>query len=348
MKPVIFEYFERGLKLGASDLILKPGAPPAYRINKHLVVSEDEALAPQEMFDLFLPVINAEQQEEFYNNFNTSSVFTLGSTQNRIRFYIYKQSDGVAGSFRFIPKEVPTFKELGLPEVLTDVAFRPRGLFLITGPACSGKTLSVAAIAEAINQRYARHIITMENLIEIIYKPNVSVFTQIEVGKSIKTYGDALTNALREDPDVMILGELNNTGIVEQALMAAETGHLVISMLPTFGPVQTIEHLVSMFPESKQTEARNQLSLSLLGIFSQILVPSVDYKQKPSVAYEILLVNDSMRNLIRDRKYNQLVTAMVMARREGCVTLKESLEKLRSNENLDKDYIDGLLEELNQ
>lgn len=346
MKPEIYTYFEKALELGASDLILKPGAPPAFRVNKQLIISEDEALAPQQMFDLFLPVINAKQQEELTNNLNTSSIFTLPTNGTRIRYYMYQQREGVAGSFRFIPRNVPTIQELNLPEELINIASMPRGLFLVTGPVCSGKTFTVAAMAEAINQRFSRHIITMEREVEIIYKPNQSVFTQVEIGKGIPTYQDALTNALREDPDVMILGELSERGIVEQAMMAAETGHLVISTLPTFGPVQTIEHLISMYPEGKQSEARTQLSLSLIGFFSQTLIPNVDYRQKPRPAYELMIANEGMRNLIRDKKYSQLHTSMIMAKREGCVTFKDSLEKLKRDENLDQDYINALLQEL--
>ncbi len=348
MKPEIFEYFEEAIEMGASDLILKPGAPPSFRINKHLVISEREALAPQQMFDLFLPVIEASKQAELQNKFNTESIFTLPESQTRIRYYIYTQRDGVAGSFRFIPKHVPTIESLGLPEALINVAALPRGLFLVTGPVCCGKTLTVAAMAQAINDRFARHIITMENPVEIVYEPNLSVFTQVEVGKVIPTYLDALTNALREDPDVMLIGQLQEQGIVEQALMASETGHLVISTLPTFGPAQSIEHIISMFPAGKQDEARSQLSLSLKGIFSQILIPSVDPQQKCGVAYELMLVNKSMENLIRDHKYNQLETAMIMARREGCVTFKDSLEKLKRVETLNQDIIKNMLQEIEQ
>ena len=348
MKPEIFEYFEQALEMGASDLILKPGAPPAFRVNKHLIVSEYEALAPQQMFDLFLPVLDAKEQVNLQTNFNVSSIFTLPSTMTRIRYYIYQQRDGVAASFRFIPNEIPTIESLGLPETLINIASMPRGLFLVTGPVCSGKTLTVAAMAQAINDRFSRHIITMENPVEIVYEPKQSVFTQVEVGKVIPTYLDALTNALREDPDVMIIGQLGEQGIVEQALMAAETGHLVISTLPTFGPAQSIEHIISMFPAGKQDEARSQLSLSLIGIFSQTLIPNIDYKQKATVACELMLVNAGMRNLIRDHKYNQLETAMIMAKREGCITFKESLEKLKRNDTLNQDLINDLLQEFEQ
>ncbi len=348
MRPEVFEYFERAIELGASDLILKPGAPPSFRVNRHLIISEDEALAAQQMYDLFLPIIDAAQQEELRTRYYVNSIFQYRYNRARIRYYIFQQREGLAGSFRFIPSNVPSVEELRLPESLIEIASRPRGLFLVTGPACSGKTMTVAAMADAINKRFARHIITMENPVEVIYSPNQSVFTQVEIGKVISTYSDALTNALREDPDVMIIGELKERSIVEQALMAAETGHLVISSLPTFGAAQTIEHIVSLYPPGKQEEARSQLSLSLLGIFSQRLIPCVDPMQSPRVAYELMLVTSGIKNLIRDKKYNQLGSSMIMAKREGCVTLKDSLEKLMRDDSVDQSIVKSLLQEIEE
>jgi twitching motility protein PilT len=348
MKPEVFDYFERALEMGASDLILKPGAPPAFRVNRHLIISEDEALAPQQMYDLFLPIIDAAQQEELRTKFHVNAIFPYRHNVSRIRYYIFQQREGLAGSFRFIPPKVPDIHELNLPEALISIAARPRGLFLITGPSCSGKTMTIAAMADAINKRFARHIITMENPVEVIYTPNQSVFTQVEVGKVIGTYSDALTNSLREDPDVMIIGELKERAIIEQALMAAETGHLVLSSLPTTGAAQTIEHIISMYPPGKQEEARSQLSLSLIGIFSQMLIPSVNPLQRPGIAYELMLVNSAIRNLIRDKKYNQMNTAIFMAKRDGCVTLKESLEKLLRDETIDHAIVKSLLQEMEE
>lgn len=348
MRPEIFDYFERALEMGASDLILKHGAPPAFRLNKHLIISEDEALAPQQMYDMFLPLIDAKMQEDLRDRFYVSSIFSYRNNKTRVRYYMYQQRDGLAGSFRFIPPIVPNINQLGLPEVLVNIASRPRGLFLVTGPSCSGKTMTVAAMADAINRRFARHIITMEAPIEIIYTPQQAVFTQVEIGRVIGSYSDALTNSLREDPDVMIIGELKERAIIEQALMAAETGHLVLSSLPTMGAAQTIEHIVSMYPPGKQEEARGQLSLSLIGIFSQMLVPCVDPFQSPKVAYELMIVNSAMRNLIREKKYNQLNTAMMMAKREGCVALKESLEKLMRDEGIDQALVKSLLQEIEE
>lgn len=348
MRPEVFEYFERAIELGASDLILKPGAPPSFRVNRHLIISEDEVLAPQQMYDLFLPIIDAAQQEDLRSKFFVNSIFQYKFNRARIRYYIFQQREGLAGSFRFIPSKVPTIEELRLPESLIGIAARPRGLFLVTGPACSGKTMTVAAMADAINKRFARHIITMESPVEVIYTPNQSVFTQVEIGKVINTYSEALVNSLREDPDVMVIGELKDRSIVEQALMAAETGHLVISSLPTMGAAQTIEHIVSMYPPGKQEEARSQLSLSLIGIFSQMLIPCVDPLQPPRVAYELMLATSGIRNLIRDKKYNQLNTAMIMARREGCVTLKDTLERLMRDDSIDQSIVKSLLQELEE
>jgi twitching motility protein PilT len=348
MRPEIFEYFERALELGASDLVLKPGSPPAFRLNKHLLISEDEALAPQQMHDLFLPMVDAKQQEDLREKFSVSSIFSYKNNKSRIRYYIYQQREGLAGSFRFIPPKVPGIRQLGLPDALISIAARPRGLFLVTGPSCSGKTMTIAAMADAINRRFARHIITMEAPVEVIYSPQQAVFTQVEIGKAIDTYSDALRNSLREDPDVMIIGELKERDIIEQALMAAETGHLVLSSLPTMGAAQTIEHIISMYPPGKQEEARAQLSLSLIGIFSQMLIPSIDPFQQPKVAYEMMVVNSAMRNLIREKKYNQLNTSMMMAKRDGCVILKDTLEKLQRDEGIDQNLIKSLLQELEE
>ncbi len=348
MRPEVFEYFDRALEMGASDLILKPGSPPSFRVNRHLIISEDEDLAAQQMYDLFLPIINAEQQEELRTRYYANSIFQYKYNRARIRFYIYQQRDGLAGSFRFIPSKVPTIEELCLPESLIGIAARPRGLFLVTGPSCSGKSMTVAAMADAINKRFARHIITMENPVEVIYSPNQAVFTQVEVGKVIPSYSEALINALREDPDVMIIGELKDRSIVEQALMAAETGHLVISSLPTMGAAQTLEHIVSMYPPGKQEEARSQLSLSLIGIFSQMLIPCVDPMQPPRVAYELMLVTSGIKNLIRDKKYNQLNTAMIMGRREGCVVFKDCLERLLRDDSIDQAIVRSLLQEMEE
>lgn len=348
MRPKVFEYFETALEMGASDLILKPGSPPTYRTNKHLVITEDESLAPQEMYDLFLPLINANQQTKLREDFCSCTVFNYKNGKSRIRYYIFHQREGLAGSFRFVPPKTPSIEELKLPSVLHNIAAQPRGIFLVTGAACSGKTATIAAMVESINKRFTRHIITMEEQIEIVYTPKKSVFTQVEIGKVINSYFDAVINSLREDPDVMVVGDLRNKDVMQQTLMAAETGHLVLSSLPTMGAVSTIEHIVSMFPTSKQDETRNQLSQSLIGIFSQKLIPGIDSYQSPKLAYELMIVNSAMKNLIREKKYSQINTVMSMAKRDGCVTMQDSLMRLLRDDSVDQDIIKRQLQEIEE
>lgn len=346
MTPKIFEYFDQAIAMGASDLTLKPNAPPTFRVNGHLLITEEELLAPQQMYDLFLPIIDASFQNSLHTKFNAFSIFPYRNNKARIRFYIFQQREGIAGSFRIIPSQVPTIQSLGLPNQLVNQACRHRGLFLVTGPSGSGKSHTMAAMINAINGRFAKHIITMENPIEFIYKPEHSIFTQIEVGKQIPTYQDALGNALREDPDVMLIGEMRDAKTVEMSLVASETGHLVLSTLPTIGASQTIERIVSFFSPAKHDEVRLQLSLNLLGIFSQLMIPKVSYEQRASIAYELLIVNPAIRTQIRDNKHSQLQSAMLMARREGCVTLKDSLTHLLRDDTSNHDLVRKMLQEI--
>lgn len=345
MKPKLFSLFDQAIELGASDLTLKPGAPPTFRVNRHLIISEEDALAPQEMYDLFLPLIDAQRQATLRNTFECFSLYPYKRFA-RIRYYLYQQREGYCGSFRFIPVKAPTIESLRLPIVLESLADRPRGLFLVTGPAGSGKSHTMAAMINSINKNSACHIITMENPIEFLYQRVKAIFTQIEVGTMIPTYQDALTNALREDPDVMLIGEMRDMKTVEMSMVASETGHFVVSTLPTIGASSTIERIVSFFPADKHEEIRLQVSMNLIGIFSQLLIPSVSPEHPASLAYELLITNPAIRTLIRDKKYSQLTSAMLMARREGCVTLKDSLTKLLRQENTNVEAVKAMLQEI--
>ncbi len=345
MIPKIIGYFDQAIAYGASDLHLKPSAPPLFRVNGHMVQSEEDALAPQEMYDLFLPLIDVGQQKKLHETFNAHSIYRY-KRKSRIRYYLFQQREGYAGSFRFIQPNVPELLDLSLPQVLENQASAPRGLFLVTGPSGSGKSNTLAALVQYINKRFARHIITMESPIEFIYTPDKAIFTQIEVGTQIPTYQDAVTNALREDPDVMLIGEMTDRRTVEMALVAAETGHLVLSTLPTVGAAGTIERVVSFFPPEKHDEVRGQLAMNLLGIFSQLLIPRLAYTHRQTVAYELLIMNSSIRTMIRDKKYSQLQSAMLMARREGCITMKDCLTGLLRDDTNDVPRIKAMLQEI--
>ena len=332
MQPEIFKLFEEAIKMGASDLI----------------ISEYESLAAQQMYNMLLPVLDATQQENLQQNFKTASMFILNRTLTRIRSFIYKQRGGYAGIFRFVPNKVPNIKSLNLPNSLENIASIRKGIFLVTGPVGNGKTQTLSALAQTINERLSRYIITIDNLTEVVYQPVKSVFSQIEVGKGISTYFEAVSNALREDADVIVLGDFNDKEVVEQAFIAAETGHLVIASLQASGSASAIEKIISLFPVEKQDEIRGQLSQNLIGIFSQWLVPCIDYKKKASVAYELLFATPNIRNIIRERKYSLLSSTLLNTKENGCISFKESIENLVNNESLDKDYLKDLLKEVEE
>ena len=348
MQPEIFKLFEEAIKMGASDLILKPGSPPVYRINRHLIISEYESLAAQQMYNMLLPVLDADQQINLQEKYKTLSIFTLNRTLTRIRSFIYKQRGGYAGTFRFVPNKVPNIKSLNLPASLENLASIRKGIFLVTGPVGNGKTSTISALAQTINERLSRYIITIEKPTEVVYQPVKSVFSQIEVGKGIPTYFEAVSNALREDADVIVLGDFNDKDVVEQAFIAAETGHLVIASLEASGSASAIEKIISLFPLEKQDEIRGQLSQNLIGIFSQRLVPSIDYKKKASLAYELLFATPNIRNIIRERKYSLLSSSLLNSKENGCISFKESIAKLVADESLDKDYLNDLVKEVEE
>ena len=346
MQPEIFDLFEEAIKKGASDLILKAGSPPVYKINRRMIISEREKLVSQQMYNMLLPILDAEQQENLQRNFNTTSVFTLNKTLTRIRTFIYKQRGGYAGTFRFVPNKVPNIKSLNLPVSLENLVSIRKGLFLVTGSAANGKTLTLSALAQSINERLSRYIITIDKLTEVVYQPVKSVFSQIEVGKGISTYSEAISNALREDADVIILDDFNDKDLVEQAFIASETGHLVIASLQATGSVSAVEKIVNLFPIEKQDEIRVLLSQNLIGILSQRLVPSIDYKKKSSVAYELILASPNIRSLIKERKYSLQSSTLINTKEVGCISFRESIERLMNDESLDKDFLKDLLKEV--
>ncbi len=340
----IFGYFDIAIRRKASDLHLKAGSPPNLRIGGRLVPLPDEPLVHQEMPNLVLPLMGLRQQEMLRTR---SEANFMVSYQNRwrIRVCVFKQRGSLSAAFRFIPTRIPSIDTLKLPTLLKDIALRPRGLFLVTGPANSGKTHTLAAMVHEINKNTTTHIITIEDPIEFVHKPRRSIFTQREIGLMTADYQAALLHALREDPDVILVGEMRDVETTEMVLTAAETGHLVLSTLHTVGAVQTIDRIINMFPGHRHEEIRTQLSLSLLGLISQILLPSRN-KTDRVMAYELMILNPAMRNLIREKKTNQLKSALVLARKEGCVTLRDNLAELLKDDRVDSKIVNNLIKEI--
>jgi twitching motility protein PilT len=340
----IHRYFETAIERQASDLHLKAGSPPIIRVGGRLITLAEEPLAFQEMPNLFLPLMSLKDQADLKQLFE-ANFMTQYKSRWRVRACIYTQRGCLSGAFRFIPQSVPSIESLGLPPILKEIAQMPRGLFLVTGPANSGKTHTLAAIINEINKTSARHVITIEDPIEFVYKEKKSIFTQREIGVTSNSYSSALMNALREDPDVILVGEMRDVNTIEMVLTAAETGHLVFSTLHTVGAVQTIDRIVNMFPGHRHEEIRTQISMSLIGIISQILLPSL-HKKERVMAHEIMIMNSAMRNQIREKKTNQLKSALILARKDGCKTLKDSLSEIIKDERVDPKLIANIMKEI--
>lgn len=340
----IHKFFEIAVERKASDLHLKAGSPPLIRVGGRLIPLPEEPLAYQEMPNLFLPLMDVKSQNDLRVR-HEANFMARYKNRWRVRACIFKQRGCLSGAFRFIPHTVPTIDSLGLPPLLKEIAARPRGLFLVTGPANSGKTHTLAAIVSEINRISARHVITIEDPIEFVYREKKSIFTQREIGVTSSSYHSALMNALREDPDVILVGEMRDTDTIEMVLTAAETGHLVLATLHTVGAVQTIDRIINVFPGHRHEEIRTQLSMSLIGIISQILLPSL-HKRERVMAHELLIMNSAMRNLIREKKTNQLKTALMLARKDGCKTLKDSLNEILRDERVDGKLVANIMKEI--
>lgn len=314
------------------------------RIGGRLISLPEEPLAHQEMPALFLPLLDVRMQETLKRTFEANFMVDYRNRW-RIRVCVFHQKGSLSAAFRFIPTKVPNVDMLKLPLRLKDIAVMPRGLFLVTGPANSGKTHTLAAMVHEINKNTSRHIITIEDPIEFVHKPKRCIFTQREIGLTTHNYTNALMHSLREDPDVILVGEMRDVETIEMVLTAAETGHLVLSTLHTVGAVHTIDRIINVFPGHRQDEIRTQLSLSLIGSISQILLPGKN-KTERLMAYEMMILNSAMRNLIREKKTNQLKSALVLARKEGCVTLKDSLNELIRDERVDAKLVNAIIKEI--
>ncbi len=340
----IHRFFEIAIERQASDLHLKAGSPPIIRVGGRLIQLPEEPLAYQEMPNLFLPLMDVKAQGDLRAQ-HEANFMVRYKNRWRVRACIFSQRGCLSGAFRFIPLANPSIDSLGLPTLLKDIAARPRGLFLVTGPANSGKTHTLAAIVNEINRISARHVITIEDPIEFVYRERKSIFTQREIGVTANDYHSALMNALREDPDVILVGEMRDVDTIEMVLTAAETGHLVLSTLHTVGAVQTIDRIINMFPGHRHEEIRTQVSMSLIGIISQILLPSL-HKKERVMAYELMIMNSAMRNMIREKKTNQLKSALMLARKEGCKTLKDSLNEILKDERVDGKLVSTIMKEI--
>jgi twitching motility protein PilT len=315
------------IDLGASDLHLTPGVPPQVRVDGDLQPLPYPNLDPRTSQALLYSVMTDDQRAKFEGNLELDFSFGLKDLA-RFRGNIFYQRGAISGALRLIPWRIPSFDELGLPEVIAGICDRPRGLILVTGPTGSGKSTTLAAMIDLINENKPHHIITIEDPIEYLHKHKKSIVNQRELHADTHSFANALRSAMREDPDSVLIGEMRDLESTELALKLAETGHLTFGTLHTNGAVQTINRVIDIFPTGQQSQIRTQLSFVLQAVISQTLLPHTSGKGRVLVQ-EILIPNAAIRNLIREDKVHQVYSSMQSGQAEhGMKTFNQDLARL--------------------
>jgi twitching motility protein PilT len=320
------ELFELVDKKNASDLLLTAGAPPMLRVNGKLFRTRGEALSPEAAQKLVYSMLTADQIAHFEQRKELDLSFAAGRNR-RFRVNVYLQKGAVTAAFRPIPEKIPSLEDLGLPEVVEDFALAKQGLILVTGPTGHGKTTTQAALIDLINNSEEKHIITVEDPIEYLHKHKKCIVDQREVGEDTHSFADALKYILRQNPDVILVGEMRDLETIQAALRAAETGHLVMATLHTNDAIQTVDRVIDVFPAAQQQQIRFMLSMTLLAVVSQRLLPRADGKGR-IMACEILKNNVAVANLIREGKTHQVYSVMETSTKEGMITMDKSIKSL--------------------
>ncbi len=311
---------------GASDLLLTAGTPPQARVNGLLTPLDFPVLDPDTLKKLAVSVLNEEQVARLHAD--KSLDLSMGvEGLSRFRFNIYFQRNTLAIAVRMIPFAIPSFEALCLPEVLKDFSARSNGLLLVTGPAGSGKSTTLAAMIDYINQTRHVHVVCIEDPIEYLHTHRRSVIDQREVMEDTHTFADALRGVFRQSPDVIMVGEMRDLETTQLVMTLAETGHLILATLHTQDATHAINRVVDMYPADQQSQIYSQLSLVLLGVMSQQLVVSPDGARRV-LAYELMNVNNAIRNLIREAQLQQIYSVIQTSRAENMVTMNDSLRAL--------------------
>jgi len=323
LRPLLDEMIERG----ASDLHITAGDRPKLRVDGDIVNSSVEhVLAPRDTLQLAYSVLTENQKKRFEMEDELDFSFGIANL-SRFRGNVFKQRGCVSMVIRQIPFQIKTFDELQLPAVIAGFAEKPRGLVLVTGPTGSGKSTTLAAMIDKINTERRGHIITVEDPIEFIHRHRNCIINQREVGSDTKSFASALKYALREDPDVILIGEMRDLETIQAAITIAETGHLVFATLHTNSAAEAINRIIDVFPSHQQSQVRAQLAFVLEGIITQVLLPKISGRGR-AMAAEILAVTPAIRALIRDDKVHQIYSSMQSGKKFGMQTLNDALYQL--------------------
>ena len=321
------QLLEQAVALGASDLHLTAGSLPAVRLHGHIeLLSDFPPLDPELVRQLIYRITTTEQQKQLEINRQLDFAYGIRGL-SRFRVNAYYQRESVAAAFRTIPTDIRALEDLGLPSSLHELTAKPRGLVLVTGPTGSGKSTTLASLIDEVNRTRTDHIITIEDPIEFLHNHKRCIVNQREVGHDATGFADALRAALRQDPDVILLGEMRDLETIATALTAAETGHLVFATLHTQSAPSTIDRIIDVFPAAQQDQVRMQLANSLQGIVTQTLMPRADGTGRVA-ALEILFLDDAIRNIIRQGKIEQVYSYMQTGSRRGMQTMEQSLTEL--------------------
>jgi twitching motility protein PilT len=310
----------------ASDLHIKAGTQPMLRVDGRLAAADEERLTDERMRALIAEILTGEQLDRFHRDLELDLAYSVSGI-SRYRINIYQQRGAVGAAIRTIPQIVPTIEQLALPKVVTRLASLPRGLVLVTGPTGSGKSTTLAAIVNHINHSRSCHVVTIEDPIEYLHHDDLSIITQREVGADTHSFADALRHVLRQDPDVILIGEMRDHETISTAITAAETGHLVLATLHTVNAAQTVDRIIDVFPPHQQPQVRMQLSVALEAVLSQSLLPRREGKGRVA-AVEVMVATSAIRNLIRESKTHQILSTIQSGAREGMQTLNQALRVL--------------------
>ena len=333
--PIIEDILQDAKDAGASDVHLTVGIPPKMRVNGDLITMNYSKMMPDDTLDVLISIMTEGQREKFEERGEFDFSFSIPHL-GRDRVNAYKQRGSVAMAFRLVGTQIPSPESLGVPESVVELYQRKRGLILVTGPTGSGKSTTLAAIIDKVNNNRDAHVITLEDPIEYLHQHKMAMVNQREMGLDSNSYANALRAALREDPDVILVGEMRDFETISVAITAAETGHLVLSTLHTIGAASTVDRIIDVFPPHQQQQIRVQLANVLEAVISQQLLPTADGKSRVA-AFEVMHANHAVRNLIREGKSHQLTSVMQTNRKLGMITMDEAISKLYFSGRIDRE-----------
>ena len=326
MKYEIHELMQLCVDECASDLHLRVGVAPTLRIHGALAPIDGDSLSPEDTLELAKAIAREDQLAEVEQRGGSDFAYAF-EDQARFRVSIFKERGNVGIVLRLIPNTLLTLQQIGLPEQVRELLFKPRGLVLVTGPTGSGKSTTLASMLNIINEERDCHIVTVEDPIEYYHPHKKSIVTQREIGHDVPSFGESIRRALRQDPDVILIGEMRDLETMQAAITAAETGHLILSTLHTIGASNTIDRIVDAFPSEQQSQVRTQLSVSISAIISQLLLKRID-KPGRVAAFEIMIATPSIRSRIRDNKTFMIDSDIQTGSKFGMITLDTHLMNL--------------------